>query len=141
MSISELIKALEAADGPSRELDVAIDMTLWPNKMFMPSNPDPLDWVVKVGDIWSGVYRDGSYMTNSDRYCRRYTYSVDAAIALCNRVLPEAKWEITTTGFKPGCTIVSNGRMIAGSYSLIPAIALCLAVLRAKLSQDGGGDE
>lgn len=57
---------------------------------------------------------------------------LDAAMAL----VPEGwRFEVTTTGFKPGASIVTDrGTFIngGGAYAATPALALCAAALRAR---------
>jgi hypothetical protein len=116
MTLPELIKALEAAEGPSLRLDYEIDLALG------------------IGEINTAPY----------------TRSVDATIALCERVLPG--WRlcfeavngkaddlyILGPDYRDDQPWLNSSKPIAGKPI---ALAICLAVLQAKLSQDGGGDE
>lgn len=59
-----------------------------------------------------------------------YTASVDAAIALAERVLPGWGWLVQNCGH-PACILVKDDT----SYEVrgtTPAMALCIALLRAK---------
>lgn len=59
--------------------------------------------------------------------CENYTSSLDAAMAL----VPEGlRFEVTTTGFKPGAIVCGN-RFTSASAST-PALALTAAALRAR---------
>jgi hypothetical protein len=141
MTLSELIKALETADGPSLHMDGV----LW----CVANGYEFIEW-----NTTGCVYRGGSdnrvYRADSTTV-RPYTASVDAAIALCERVLPGWRLGITQ-GDDDENSIDFQGNVWPGEqpflleleqygYHKMPAIALCIAILRARLSQDGGGDE
>lgn len=62
----------------------------------------------------------------------RYTASLDAAVGLVERVLPDARWEVSTAEKCPGAIVSSYERRVGeGAYAATPAIALVLALLRA----------
>lgn len=109
----DLIERLEKADGPDRELDA---------KLARHLAGDPVDhWFRLFGDWFT------------DRTIPSYTSSIDAAVALVERVLPGAEWEVTNTGRRPGATVISYERRVReGAYASTPAIAICIALLRAK---------
>lgn len=105
MTISSLIKRLEEATGPDRELDadlaIACDL-------------------ISEREWWSTDYLKFGLVP-----C--YTASVDAAIALAERVLGPVGWNVQ------GNTNIFYSS-VAGHTSrskATPAIALCIAVLRA----------
>ena len=107
MTRTELIAALEAAEGPSRELDLAIEELLRPGQL--------IQW-----------------------YFPRYTESIDAALSF------------TPEGLKYCLGCLSNPRLSKRSahpyhawvgetetvYAATPAIALCIANLRALEAQN-----
>jgi hypothetical protein len=139
----DLAERCEAATGPDRDIDGWIAVAVDPDRQTIvgekpgrfPRDPiyGPASEVMeKIGG------RDGA-----DYLCApAYTASIDAAMSL----VPEGwRFEVTTTGFKPGASIVSpkgtftNG---GGAYAATPALALCAAALRARASQDSksGGE-
>ena len=76
-----------------------------------------------------------------------YTASLDATVALCERVLPGRQWAvwggaIEAGSTKPRCMAhVSNGfRQWTADDCPTPAIALLIAILRGKLSSEDVAD-
>ena len=120
--LKELIAELEKVGGPDRELDGKIHNLIHGTEY-----------------VRSSASVTGYFTSATDNGCphvERYTASLDAAVDLVNRVLPGAKWEVTTTGFKPGCTIIMLGKVAGGAYAGTPTLAIIVAVLRAKLAQE-----
>jgi len=140
MQRGELIAALEAADGPSRELDAQIAMLVLPGKDWLPSPPyEPGVWANPNGSATS---------------CVRYTASVDAALTL----VPEG-WHVSNLGEHYDWPLRKNGPWWCSIYKPLPrmndggsggcgdpfatcqhahsaAIALCIAALKAGASHD-----
>lgn len=123
---SELIERLEKCTGPVPELDEAIQA-----------------WSVGATAEWqdyksaNAYHRDGFWV--SIGVVQPYTASLDATIALVERLLPGWMWNASSTGaawvmsFKEGegddfHTAKSEDR---------PAIALLIALLRALSSPEG----
>lgn len=108
MTREELIKAIEAASGPSRELDREVAFAVgWKR------SPYSGDWVAPNGDP-----------RNAPSY---FTGSVDAALSL----VPEGRvWSVGCIVKGPGYVAVldNDGRSHRGAT---PALALCAAALRA----------
>jgi len=87
MDLSELRERLEQADGPSRELDAEIHLALFPKAKVNKS--DPARWMV------SPVHR-----------LPDYTFSLDAALALVERVLPQSGgWQFGVYQGPPGARV------------------------------------
>lgn len=126
--MTDLIIRLSKLDAPDREVDaeiaVAIDLfETQPNKGW----PDRLDYGRREenGSVtWPGH--------GFDQLVPPYTASVDAAIALAERVLPNERVWINRIAFD------SNHQWRASltdnhvSWGINPAIALCITILRAK---------
>lgn len=110
-----LIERLEAAEVGSRELDAA---------------------------IWYALIETCGGKPDKDMIGRwpDYTTSLDAALALAERVLPGWHWELDNVGGSPYAANLTNpvGRfLICGdtevySTAPTPALALCIAILKAK---------
>lgn len=119
MTLSELIAALERADGPSRELDSAIcaEMGL--------ENWTAAEWAEAV----SGVGREHWSIPGS----LPYTSSIDAALTL----VPEGcYWAVYRSGMayvKPDEDGPQERDLAAAAT---PALALCIAALKARGSDD-----
>ena len=64
-----------------------------------------------------------------------WTASLDAAIALVKRVLPGATYEVTTTGMRPGASILAGAGIGAGAYAPTPPLALLTAMFRALVAK------
>lgn len=123
MTRGELIARLEAAGEGSRELDYAI----WSNLQGVTMT------VLKIGGGFETTAYDGELLDPNWLGAPRLTTSLDAIVALIERKLSGARWEVTTTGFKPGSSIVdARGVWQAGSYAETAPLALCIALLRAR---------
>lgn len=118
MSGSSLIQSLEAAEGGSRELDVSLGQTLG---------------IIDADLIYTA--RDGLRMGRGN--CEpwpRWTTSLDAALALAERVLPGSRAMVERDHDGTGwamiqCVPVAAKVMEDGKT---PALALCIAILRAR---------
>jgi hypothetical protein len=129
---SDLIARLQSATEGSRELDALIAAaTGW----VLSGRSDHVD-DDKVHDIW----RCGEV----ERYAPpEVTRSVDAALALIERKLPGNFVLVKSIESNPG-EIIWNGKIESVNYELrawanasTPALALCLALLRALPDQQG----
>lgn len=143
--MNDLLARIEAAEGPSREIDLALANLLvfsephrlisslvsgWSHDFAYPESELPLG-----GDEYHGWAKALNHMIAQP--VERYTSSIDAALALCERVLP--KWEILLTDEgETGSTswIASIGpRETFMSYEAkgrTPSLALLAALLKAK---------
>lgn len=102
-----LIDRLSKLDGPDREVD---------------------------GEIWRYLL-DGSPRPILHGPVPKLTASVDAAIALAERVLPDHDFIIGKTN--GGLTIHAQVGPNGMEFGATPAIALCIALLRAKGANHG----
>lgn len=125
----ELIAKLEAATGPDRELDWRIA-----EKFDIPDR-----WPASTQ--WPPFSPKSKY----DKSIPTLTASIDAAVALAERVLPDAGWAVAVNRIdrryvgRIWSGEIDDGKANAGST---PALALCIAILRAaeeNASQEGAG--
>lgn len=121
-----LIERLEKLERPSRDADWRVEQVLVRPEAF----PETALWP--------------PFMVGSkfERSIPSYTASLDAAVALVERVLPGWSWEARKSGFGSGQASVWNpmeqpqpGTTIRADHKSSPAIALVIATLRA-LSQE-----
>lgn len=98
---SDLITRLSKLEGPDREVDVEIHRLLFPKDSVF-------------GHILP-----------------TYTASVDAAIALAERVLTGWRWRVGDSYANVWIDAKLDDMDFVGSHP-VPAIALCIAILRAK---------
>ena len=129
MTLSELIAALEAATGPSRELDEEIAKTQgW---AYEKRNNDRVEWWYRPdGTRRAYVWRDNR--------CPPYTASLDAALTL----VPEGlDWLLRTAcgGTERRCyahvmrgDTNRDGCSLGEGRHIFAAIALCIAALKAR---------
>lgn len=110
--LRELLARVESATGPDRKLEYGIA------RMFI--------------DHWKEYDEDEFY--DNATHCPRLTSSIDAAVQLCERVLPGWIWDVTSTGTSWVMTPGDSDEHFAASAAT-PAIALCAAILRAKIAQ------
>ena len=132
-ALPDLIVRLEACEGPSRELDLEIER----------AKVGP-DWDIYVVDAVpallmsarammrpAGSADEGTHVRVGD-----YTSSVDSALTL----VPEG-WRVVFAQWDPEGAEVTLGTML-GAYAYhnetarTPALALCIASLRARLAQE-----
>jgi len=116
--LSAIIARLEAAEEVTRDLAVEF-------AAFMYADPEAFKGAVNYDpELW--VER------NQSPLC-----SLDAALALAERVLPGWAWELYAAYeikgvMRYGCNLGEEDTV----YAKTPALALCIAVLRAK-AQEG----
>lgn len=127
MSVAELIAALEGASGPDRRLDAEIACALVFHAL-RPARPDDHkdyhDGIPPMpGDIWCPT---GFLMAAG------YTRSIDDALTL---VPPGYDWSLFYDNGEAiaGCMPASeDGCDTATTHAPTPALALCIAALRAR---------
>ena len=118
MTLTDLFARVEAATGPDRELDGA----LWRKLIFDPQ-------LARPGNDWT-------LTPNLGRKKPRYTASIDAALALAERVLPGWAWMLRGSfaklwephGKPPGNDFDAMGRS--------PALAIIAAILKALIAAE-----
>lgn len=116
LNLEDLIRRVEAAEGPDRELDKSIARAL---------------------DQW-----EAEPVTGIAFLCGRpFTASLDAALALCERVLPGAGLSLNIGAFKEATIWPAKPGRAATAQGRTPALALCLSLLRAVQAQDLGGKD
>lgn len=110
MTLRDLLERVERATGPDRQIDRA---------------------------IWYAIVQDNPPAGENDpTHAALYTASVDAALALIGRVLP---------GFGPVLWQTAEGNWSCHDHFAwsvpetrpTPALALCAALLAAKIEQEG----
>ena len=130
--MKDLIEKLEAADGPSRELDAEIGCKLHGNNYglasalnsyaVMPEKDDR----VETGHYWE-VCSGASTLIKS----LKYSSSIDAAMTL----IPDG-WDLFSVNLIQGDfeydVAVSRGRGPYGCQHKSIPIAICIAALRAR---------
>lgn len=143
-SIPSLIARVERAEGPDRELDAALYVAL----IKPDQRPDDLRYfrlphismdhmeMCAPGTYWLKQRSGASLLT-----APTYTASLDAALALVERVLPGCVWVV---GQDWGAILTPRGARasigygkidIADVYAPTPTLALILALLRAMEAQ------
>lgn len=128
MDRADLIAALEKAEGPSRELDAAIMEVIGLPKIFF-GRPVTQWW--RHGDSWRCETNDG-YIHLDAQNTPSYTASLDAALSL----VPDRRaWEIKSTYWstdkRPAACVVRPDGVRRYGLGATPALALCIAALRA----------
>ena len=135
--VTDLITRLSKLDAPDREVDALIVAKLEPHIFdapgFTPIRPIPSFHIDPQGDAIR--FDGGGIMCLS--YFPLYTASVDAVIALTERVLPGWHWSIYDTDGVGRCNAQLERPDFTGAEDFdgtgaTPAIALLIALLRAK---------
>lgn len=116
-----LIERLEKAIGPDRELDWRIA-----EKFDIPER-----WPTSA--LWPPFMPKSKY----DKSIPAYSASIDAAVALVERVLPGWTWTLdsgsSTATLWEQDSAPEHLHQVRGAT---PSLALCLAILRAKEDRD-----
>lgn len=133
--MSALIARLEAVETGSAELDYLIDEALseWRN----------------IGGGFAVHKVTGERRRNSFDYSAPVTASLDAALALAERVLPgwvyqidvqsDLSWVLAAPDWwAPALAQGPEARGGQSSVAKTPALALCIAILKAKAQGEGG---
>lgn len=129
-----LITRLEAASGPDRELDAEIAFAT-----RHPVNPAYVrEYAISGAKMNPTLSPIQNYLLENSPH---YTSSLDAAIALAERVLPGWHWSVYDTDG----TIANNASAqveppeftfnVSDGVGKTPALALCIAILRAVSEQ------
>ncbi len=111
---ADLISRLEGLEVPDREVDqLILELLPTPPDGWGSTWPDHLTWDSLAGKTAAPV-----------------TASLDAAVALLERVLPEWFWTVDSTGH---ADIGSQQDALQEAFGTAktPAIAMCIAVLKA----------
>jgi hypothetical protein len=131
-SLTELLARVEGATGADRELDADIMIAL---------DPERLNWAEYQASLPCGAPSD---TIAKERRWRafQYTASIDAALALCERVLPGCTWELSLGRDEDGLYYIANiqsddyqsyGNGCLRSTSSLTTVA---ALLKALISQE-----
>lgn len=135
--LPSLLSRLEASEGADRELDAELAVAF---------SGDPEAWVVNPSphSIFSaapGWWRDGSDKSHD---APAYTTSVDAALALVERVLPGREWIVEGGGGGSSTAVLlapfedeGSGEAHTGRLKT-PALALLAALLKALITKGEG---
>lgn len=138
--LAELLERVKAASGPDRETDVALWLAMTPGATYRTTRAKHTatgrEWDINESRVNGGALVE----------VPTFTASLDAALALVERVLPEDR--IVTAG-----AIVANGtsrgmasvttvanRASHTANGATPALALLAATLSALIAQPASGD-
>lgn len=131
IDLLDLQTRLSAADGPNRILDCAIGVALDCFEEALPAyEGGPARYGYRDGD--SFCLPGGGYA--GDMLVPAYTGSIDAAVRLIGAVLPTWGWRVSKAGadfWSPDGGPLTANWCVPG-YGATPAIALCVALLKAK---------
>lgn len=139
MTLDDLIAQLEKAEGPSRELDQAIHLLVLPDDLaskIIRGDMNVHEWSLGAGGI---CWRSDSGSSGGTWPVRHYSSSIDAALTL----VPEGGWTLwhdAENGFFGARVGSVNSdlpfeHLIQGHSAKSPAIALCIAALKARKEQ------
>lgn len=117
----DLIERLEKAKGADRELDFAIASACGFDVRLEGSNRTDQSKIFNAYDC------------NNKRISSKFTSSIDAAVALVERALPGWTWTLDSASST--ATLWKDDEASEATHQVpgaTPAIALCIALLRAK---------
>lgn len=136
---ANLLSRLQWLTAADREVDALIATTIG-GYVYEKRDNDRKAWYYPTD---SGGWRRQLYSAFSDKL-PAYTASLDATVALCERVLPGWKWGMRHNGeYLPEASLVEfgfpfdedAGRPVQGET---PAIALLIAILTALEARENG---
>jgi len=151
MSLADLIERVEGATGPDREADCELwalhhGLTLeWQGTTLVAGEEGVVGWI-DPGRLARNFYTNRA--KTGPGSIPAYTASIDAALALCERVLPEA-WpgfqrnRVTdpARAWSAWLEIFPEGVNFPDTYDFnapTPALALILAMLKALQAKEAG---
>lgn len=141
--LREIIERVEKAEGPDREIDCLLwaylidgrTVTYLENNLVVSDKPGDVQIILG----WIDPGKVSRNFSTSRVEPKEYTASIDAALALMERVLPGAGWERM---IQPDNTVLiyvwgEDGPGKAFETAAGTAVAIILATLRALQSQEG----
>ncbi len=142
--LKELLELVENATGPDREIDADLFVALI-NPEWVTSKKDPGFAAADKRSFWpEGKAR---YITRDCKPAPQYTASIDAAVALVERMLPGWSIEMVRTRY---CTVemwkadeqgfFNSGRdpIVRRTEGYTLPLAILAALLKALIAQEGG---
>lgn len=130
---ADLLARVEAATGPDRELDAA----LWLD--FTPGATRRASTVKSSKGLWPDYTIDETREAGGALIVvPAYTASLDAALALVERVLPGWVWSVGNLASGGGQAYLMRAQSAAliGGKASTPALALLAAMLKALMAQE-----
>lgn len=139
--LGALLARIENAEGPDRELDGMIALDLAGAARFRNWYDDP---ETKLKHAWHVLWKLGEGPEDGWEPLPNYTASIDAAVALVEKALPGSgygcslRWpEIKRCPSEAAHGWVHHGDDTHEGDATTPALALCAALLRAVLADEG----
>lgn len=137
--MQELIARLEAAEAGSRELDALVWLRF--NRPEYSGGVKALEmrsWYDGRGHMI--LETDAGEEVADDLGIGTYTTSLDAALALAERVLPGFTWRVqrhTSGMFDAALWSDPDDNYVGYGRTPSPALSLCIAILKAKAQGEG----
>lgn len=149
--LEDLLERVKGATGPDRETDLAIHLAVEPDGEIARFTKYRRGWDGKEGYAWD-IYGGSVCFENIDASGRcthnggvplpRYTRSLDAVVALCERVLPGTRGSVDFgfSEYQRAMGITPDGLPFDGAGATAP-LALLAAILTALIEKrDRVGD-
>lgn len=146
MTYPDLIDRLEKAEGGDQDLSLAVNLALEGGEAVTYTANYIMEprWAIRrqSANHVGGFAKEPNYPV---------TESLDAALALAERVLPGWLWDVTTIttaigGIRKPLAVVmdpdgDNDDIRTYGSAATPALALCIAILKARASSEGEGEK
>lgn len=152
--LKALLDRVEKVEGADRELDLAIVDAFGLGNFIPFASHMPMGRMEKIGDSWIDKGDNKGPWASNERFVPHYTASIDAALALTERVLPGwygRAWFGDTPPYHPHeqksrvalwCSDRGKKQAIfgIGSDAATLPLSIIAATLRAKIAEaDSGG--
>lgn len=143
--IPGLIERLEKAESGSRELDALIWAEVHPERIKVTGWNKPYGDQMDRTQVEFSTPPKRTRCVTSDQgpfsHAEPVTTSLDAALALASRVLPGWLWSAGTSDDGTAIAVLDDLNASGGfaeSRAKTPALALCIAILKARAIQEQG---
>lgn len=149
-TISSLLSRVRAASGPDRELDARIDAALFGGRAARDfTGEDPASRLRfsyaahVVFDHVDPMTNGGHVLSSMVRFTPPITASIDASVALVERVLPGCDWKISTLRHRKGFgadLYPSAADAVARADAATAPLAILAALLSALEQKESADD-
>lgn len=133
-----ILDRLRSAETGSRELDVEIWFELVEPRYLWAKDREGYWSVNRAGTVMTPIWQSDTPL----RHAPDYTTSIDAALALVDKMLPDGRWRVEKCAvpfLHPGCAYWASAGLAGeqeATYAATPALAILTALLTALAAKE-----